>query len=215
MQMPWMMKRIAYWTVGVGMVAIVTIGCGGDRATEETVEVTESETPTTETVTETPEETSRTETKDVEKPDLKAIFGTAEEGWLPTILTEAKLTSTMTPEQVGAIFPGAEAVSGPEESDFRFSEAPTQDTPGIQSYQFSFQNNQLYSVSIIFEPELSSEEFFQELTEITVAKYGEVEPEDLEDKQLIWVAPNFESATLTEGLSESEGYEFNIVLPDE
>ena len=195
------------------MFAIATVGCGStappvadSTAETDTSAAVESVEPSAQ------EETNATSSDS--KPDLKAIFGSTQDGWLPTLLSDAQLVHTMTPAEVSAIYPGADELSGEDGDEFRFSEAKEPKINGIQGYKFSFQNNTLYSVTVIFDPKFNGDEFFKELTDVTVEKYGDVEPQQIEDRHLIWVGPGFASATLSEAFSEFEGYEFDVVLPD-
>lgn len=76
------------------------------------------------------------------------------------------------------------------------------------------QPTQLQSFEITFDPNLKNDEFYQQLADTLAAKYGDYKPEDFDKKMITWVNSDFDSAQLTEGLSNDEGYQFDFSVPE-
>lgn len=145
---------------------------------------------------------------------ISAILGTQADGWLPKVLAGKGLKKGLTPDDVGAIFPGAEEVS-----EFGFSKVTIDNVPGLKEYEFYYTQDgsgnptQLESVKLIFDPALN--EAYPDLVKILSDKYGAVSPEDVEKEILVWVGPNFVTAQLTKQVADFGSYELNVSLEEE
>jgi hypothetical protein len=195
---------------------VLFYGCGGSKTADEaTVDaVTETaESPAEKTDTETTMADAETATEG--EVDLVALFGTDKAEWIPQFLADKNLKGGMTPEEVGQVIPGAEDVS-----EFGFSDVDVKDIPGVTRYTLYYakddggQPTQLQSFKITFDPNLKNDEFYQQLVDALAAKYGDYKPEDFEKKMITWVNSDFNSAQLTEGLSNDEGYQFDFRVPE-
>src|SRR5262249_26058330 len=119
------------------------------------------------------------------KPDLGAVLGGKADGWSPKYI--ASLKQGMSPADAAKVFPGADQIS-----KFGFSTVPVKDTPGLSELEFYFADYnksgslELRSVKLIFANTLDSKEFFQELVDACVPKYGKAKPADVEKQLVTW-----------------------------
>lgn len=112
-------------------------------------------------------------------PDLRASVGTrSSEAPVPF----EKLDRSMTPEDVGAIIPGAEKVS-----KHGISKVKVTDVPGVAAYKFSFHDGKLYSATIIYQAKYADQAFVDYFFKAVENKCGPMKAE-ARAKQLVTYA---------------------------
>lgn len=112
-------------------------------------------------------------------PDLRASVGTrSSEAPVPF----EKLDRSMSPEDVGAIIPGAEKIS-----KYNISKVTVRDVPGVAAYKFSFQNGKLYSAAVIYQMKHADQAFSDYFFKAVENKYGPMKAE-ARTKQLVTYA---------------------------
>lgn len=121
-------------------------------------------------------------------PDLRDSIGTRDDGgWAPKVF--AGLARNMSPAEVAARFPGADAVD-----KYGFSRVKVKDVAGVSAYKFSYQKGAsggpvgLYSATIEYASSLNHKApFFAYLATATQNKFGAAKPQDLDAGILTWV----------------------------
>jgi len=144
--------------------------------------------------------------KDAKGVDLAKLLGTKADGWvLPPF---AKLKEDMTPAQVGKLLPG-----GDKMDQFGFAEVKAA-VKGAVLYKLAYQDSAgkkgLKFATILFDPKLTDEAFWNALVDHLQKKLG-ADMTDHGDHHVNWVGPGFTLWSLSKGITH-EGYELQIAL---
>jgi hypothetical protein len=155
-----------------------------------------------------PNPTIAAPTNDKEK--FVAILGTQKDGWLPKVLIGKNLKKGLSPEETGKMIPGAEKVS-----DLGFTKVTADNIAGLKNYEFYYMRDKtgkfgLTGIKLYFDP--STNQSYQDLVNVLVGKYGEVNPEDVKKQILVWVTPEFKTAQLMKEPTDFGSYVLNVDL---
>jgi hypothetical protein len=145
--------------------------------------------------------------KDAKGVDLDKLLGTKADGW--SLPPTAKLKEDQTPAEVGKLLPGGEKID-----EYGFSEIKPTNVKGVAMYKLSYQDSNgkkgLKFISILFDPAMTDEPFWNALVDHLQKKLA-VDMTDHGDHHVQWIGPGFLSWSLSKGITH-EGYELQTAV---